>query len=56
MHPTPRHEASYGSCIGARVIPGVRLLPLAEQKMYKFKLLYSIVEVKSNEYRWLGYK
>jgi len=26
MHPTPRHEASHASCVGARVMPGVRLL------------------------------
>jgi hypothetical protein len=26
MHPTPRHEASHGACVGARVMPGVRPL------------------------------
>lgn len=24
MHPTPRHRVSHESCVGARVMPGVR--------------------------------
>jgi hypothetical protein len=28
MHPTPHHEHSHVRCVGARVMPGVRLLTL----------------------------
>jgi len=28
MHPTPLHEVSHEACVGARVMPGVRLLIL----------------------------
>ena len=40
MHPTPHHEASHGSCVGARVMPGVRLLIGGNVKPVLLIILY----------------
>ena len=44
MHPTPRHAASHAACVGARVMPGVRLLSIRRWVLtMKMKILFLFI-------------